>query len=363
MNPRERIFAVFNDKSPDKVPWFADLSWWYGAADQFGKLDEKYRGDGYVQLHRDLDCGVYLPPLAPYKHKFNCRLEEEKYNDVSVKTFFTPFGELREVMKILSDSHTMAHTERMVKSKDDLRALKYLFESQEFVENHSEISRWNRLYGSQGVPILCLPRTPLSRMFVEFAGVETTIFLIYEMPDLFEEIIEILRRTDSPAYEIVCQSECEFVMFPDNLSSEIVSPQLFSNYSLNYYKQRNEELHKNNKFTMTHIDGTLRGLLPILAESGLDCVEGLTPYPVGDVKPEDLRKLTGNDLILWGGIPGSLFSPDYPEDDFIEYVTQYIEVHKTNFKFVLGVGDQVPPNGVIERVKLISEIVDEIGKY
>jgi len=122
-------------------------------------------------------------------------------------------------------------------------------------------------------------------------------------------------------------------------------------------------LHAAEKWCLTHIDGTLRGLLPLLARTGLDGVEGLTPFPTGDVRPDELRALTNEDIVLWGGIPGAMFRPGYKEEAFRDYVIQYLTTLRGNPRFVLGVGDQVPPRSDITRVRLIAELVEEFGRY
>jgi hypothetical protein len=107
----------------------------------------------------------------------------------------------------------------------------------------------------------------------------------------------------------------------------------------------------------------MRGLLPVLAKTGIDCVEGLTPYPVGDIKPEELRELAGANPVLWGGVPGVMFTPMWNEKDFVQHTMHYLHTMMSNSRFVLGIGDQLPPNGNISRVKVISNLVKTYGKY
>ena len=59
MTLAERLLKVFNGERPDVMPWFADLTYWYHAALKRGTLPEKYKGDGVVDLYRDLGCGCH----------------------------------------------------------------------------------------------------------------------------------------------------------------------------------------------------------------------------------------------------------------------------------------------------------------
>jgi hypothetical protein len=360
---RERLLAVFRGHVPDRVPWFADLSWWHSAATETGELDPRYRDDGVVALHHDLGCGIYLPLCSAWNLTYGCSVQMVREGDCLVRRFTTPVGELREVQRYLPESFTWASTEHLVKSAGDLRALRYIIESQRYEENRGEVKHLLALYGGQGIPVMSVPRTPLSRMFVEFAGVETTIYALYEVPEDIERVFALMEATDVEAYRLAAKAPSPMVMFPDNLSSEVVSPRLFEKYSFAYYERRIEELHAAGKWCLTHIDGTLRGLLPLLARTHLDGVEGLTPFPVGDARPDELRMLTNEEIVLWGGIPGAMFRPGYADERFRNYVIQYLATLRGNPRFVLGVGDQVPPRSDMARVRLVAELVDEFGRY
>jgi hypothetical protein len=94
----------------------------------------------------------------------------------------------------------------------------------------------------------------------------------------------------------------------------------------------------------------------------VDCAQSLTPAPVGDVPLEDFRQLAGPDLILWGGVPAAYFSPLYSEETLRDIVLKAIRLYKNDPRFMLCVCDQVPPDGIIERVRMVSDLVEEYGR-
>jgi uroporphyrinogen-III decarboxylase len=115
--------------------------------------------------------------------------------------------------------------------------------------------------------------------------------------------------------------------------------------------------------TMLHNDGTLRGTLEKLAAAGVACVDSVVPKPVGDVAIDDLRALAGNDILLLGGLPGAMFAPPFTARDVERQVREIIRVHKDSGTFMFGVADQVPPNGDLALVRLVSDLVEEYGRY
>ena len=73
--------------------------------------------------------------------------------------------------------------------------------------------------------------------------------------------------------------------------------------------------------------------------------------------------LGSDDVILIGGLPGAMFAPPFTAKDIEKQVKEIIKHHKDTNKFIFGVADQVPPNGDLNLVKLVSELIEEYGRY
>jgi hypothetical protein len=95
-------------------------------------------------------------------------------------------------------------------------------------------------------------------------------------------------------------------------------------------------------------------LLPYLAELPFDGYEALTPEPQGDVNLEDIRDAIGNRVLL-DGIPSILFLPEYSFDYVREYTQNILELFSPNL--ILGVSDELSPNGQITKVEMIAEMI------
>jgi hypothetical protein len=124
------------------------------------------------------------------------------------------------------------------------------------------------------------------------------------------------------------------------------------------YRKRLDQLHAAGIKTAVHLDGRVKGLLPMLVQTGFDAIESLTPKPAGDLDLAEINHLAGSDqVILWGGVPGVLFAPPYTWDDMKSHVMKVIRTwgHRP---FILGVADQIPPDGDITFVLRIAELVE-----
>ena len=97
---------------------------------------------------------------------------------------------------------------------------------------------------------------------------------------------------------------------------------------------------------------------------GLTFIEAMTPKPVGDISISEWASYRGGtNTIYWGGIPGSYFTPLVTDKEFDRHVKEVLVVMREDRRMVLGVADQVPPDGMEKRVSRVQELVERFGLY
>jgi hypothetical protein len=153
------------------------------------------------------------------------------------------------------------------------------------------------------------------------------------------------------------QLDRPYLEFIDNLDSVTVNPDLFSQYCLPYYQKYADLLHGQDKKMGSHTDGNIRPLLGLLSESGLDVCESFSPYPLTSCTFEEAWSAWRNGPLIWGGIPSPILEWRTSETQFREYVDHLLGTidHQP---IILGVGDMVLPNNLIERVRYIAQLVE-----
>ena len=102
------------------------------------------------------------------------------------------------------------------------------------------------------------------------------------------------------------------------------------------------------------MDGSLKDLLPYFSNLPFDGLEALTPQPQGDVSLEELKDAIGDKIFL-DGIPSILFLPEYSNNYVLEYTYKVLNLFSPNL--ILGVSDELPPNGDICKVEMIAKII------
>lgn len=371
MTPQDRLMAVFRGEKPDVMPWFADLTYWYSAHEARGDLPSKYLGEeGRLRLYRELGCGAHeelynLPAKVSFRN-VKVRVYDEKLQGGRIlrRTVYTlPDAELTSVQLYRPETHSWAYIKYAVSSPEDFRALREIYRCMDATPDYELQYRRLDMWRGVGVVSSLPPRTPFSRLLIEWAGPMNLFKALLRFREEVDETYDVLAESDNLLYEIIRESPAPLVYFGENITSEFISPRIFKRYFTDYYRRRAEELHASGKYIYVHVDGALRGVLPLMGETGVDCVQSVTPAPVGDVAVEDLRRMAGDRLILWGGLPGVYFSTQYPERFLRDMAFSIIEHHLEGAKFIMGVADQVPPDGDINRVKTVTEIVEKYARY
>ncbi len=346
------------------MPWFGDLGYWRAAHQAIGDLPPEYAGnEGYVRLHRDYHCGFYLGGTGAYgvrSDDSHVKVTHRQDGERIYTRWETPAGEMEGEQVHLPHTGSTAWVRYPVSRPEHLAIVRYLYEIQEPYPAYESWLEWDRITGDQGIHIMGVPRGGVSSLLAEWCGVMNLVYLLADAKADVERTIALMLERNARVIDILCEGPGPLVELCDNLSGEIVTG-LFRDYQFDFYTEQIAKLHAAGKKTLSHVDGTLKGVLPLMAATGLDAAESVTPMPCGDVAVEDLRELAGPNLILFGGMPGAMFAPPFRADDVRRQVESILEHHWDYGKFVLGAADQVPPNGDMGLVRLVGELCEELS--
>ena len=362
MTHRERLLAPFKGITPDQPAWLADLGYWYPAMKDRGLLEPQYQDpDGYLQLHADLGVCAYYGQGGSTFARRQDGVEAGSHEDggVRIRWWRTPLGEISNRYEFIPTSHSWAHVEYAVKSLDDLRVVQDIYARTSIEPNYEPFISQSERLGDAGLPISPAPRSPVPALMTDWCGVVTTSYLLADELAAIEDTLALIDQSSDAAIEAMCESPAELFHFADNLDSNNYTS-LFEPYMEEYYRRRLGQVHAAGKFAVTHLDGAVRGLLPRLADVGFDGVEAITTGPVGDVEIEELRELCGeHDTIIWGGVPGAMFSPPWTAAQIRENTVRLLDEMAPDNRLIVGSADQIPPDGDIEFCGVVADTITE----
>jgi len=344
MTIRDRIMAVYRGEEPDQIPV---------------SIYARYlpRGSAERQV-REMGVGIvdYYPLttlLAPPWHTnpgflsqvrgadFEIRFSWHDGRQVETRIYRTPVGTISQRTR-QDPTYGSDWIEKFyISSLDDYKTMQYLVENTVFLPNEDAFLTRQRDLGSDGVVLGRVDRCPFQKLLIELAGPERFLIDLVTDPDPVQELIEVMDAKMDEMFEFVCQSQAEVVWQPDNISCDMTSPSLFQKYCLPYYLKHGSKLHEGDKVYLVHMDGRLKAIRELVAQSPIDCIESFSfPEIGGDLSFPDA-------LAAW---PDKTILPNFPsplagesEETIADFVNRTLEEAGACRTFMIQISEDIPP--------------------
>ncbi|MFH1068401.1 MAG: uroporphyrinogen decarboxylase family protein, partial [Candidatus Glassbacteria bacterium] len=236
-----------------------------------------------------------------------------------------------------------------------LDVLKIVVERTTFVPQFDRARSVLEAVGEQGVGDLPVMRSPFGKLVHEYMGFEQVVFALFDHPEVVHDFLAIQREKDLEHVRLAASSPGRIVIISDHADENLIAPPYFRDYCLPFYHQAQEILHGAGKLVSTHWDGNHKALFPFLAGSGFDLLDGCTPAPMNNYEVEELAGALPEGMVTYLGVPASLFCQGLPTQEILEFGERIIEALAG--RVILNVGDILPPNGDIEQVIALGEMV------
>ncbi|MGD2187964.1 MAG: uroporphyrinogen decarboxylase family protein [Desulfobacterales bacterium] len=388
---RDRVTAIIQNKMPDRLPFIDRMEIWYKSKCQDGTLPAKFKGMSLNEIHREVGIGRQKF-TAPYAFKLrgvevvytfeneNIYREFEPVTEYfpaqwapdrvprdkagsTVIEYIAPAGRLSLKYEVAESMIAMSGvepylTEHLIKEEGDYRTAEYIIEHTEIVPQFNKIREDEDDLGENGFVVPCLHRIPFQQALLEYLGEIPLFTALYDIPDLLDRLIHVLDQQMMDILSHLKDLGSIYVEFGDNLDGMMTNPKLFKRYSLPYYQKYADILHGQGKKVGSHTDGNLKPLLSLLTQSNLDVCESFSPSPLTECTFEEAWQAWENGPTIWGGIPSPILEERTSDREFKEYVHRLLTTigHQA---IIIGVGDLLLGNNMIERVQYIAEQVEK----
>ena len=324
MTGRERILAVFRGEKVDFVPFSPNIYQWFYYHLANGKLpaeiaharhpfdalrhlgaDILARWDTQLATREIYTAGEFSEFYSgetgedePLITSFNCYPPRK---NKCARKFVSPYGTLTQTWAYTKEAGADFELGFWWKSWDEYPAVRFMLECLEYTFDAAEFHRWVERVGADGVVMAHLTESPLKRLHW-LAGPENASLFIMDHPAEMQALARIHERKALTLLEdIVDNLETEIFISLDNLDSVFYPPYFYKDYCQSFFSQAAEIIHRRGKFFVVHACGHNRVLLPLVGKSGVDCLEGITPPPLGDVELNEARQLAGSENFVVNG--------------------------------------------------------------
>lgn len=366
MTHKARILAAAQKHKVDKLPFGARIDVWYNYHYGHGTLPPKYRERSIVEILRDQGAGAQLRHLRIWRVEYD-NLELVKHEDPPYTTteWRTPLGTVSQktIFRPEEGPWIVYELDHPFKNERDYPIIEYILEHTNLVPDLSEYLEKARVMGEQGLIITGMDLySPMQQVMRYWLGYEVFFYELHDHPTQVERLYELEKRLANKKLELLGASPVEMPVICGNWSDEFHTP-LFRKYFVPWLKEASDYLHAMGKLTQVHADGEMKRLIPFFPETGVDVAEAWSPAPMTSMTTGKLRKAWGDKVTIWGGIPAVLFEPgQYTDKEFDDYIkTLFKEIAPGN-NFIVGMGDNLPFDGDINRVGRVVELIDKHGR-
>ena len=351
------------------VPYLLDLTLWYQWHAGRGTLPPEWAGFSMAQVAQALGVTAWLVERPWRVEHHGITVTTQKAEGERVVRYETPAGALTARWSRGPDGDWW-QTEYPVKTAEDLPAALAVVAAQAYVltPSPSQIAHGAAQTGAERsalrspqsalITALELPMRPYSDLLHTMLGWGEGLSLLKGegRPILLEMLARLEEKLARLTAEIATLPGT-VLLAPDNLDGQYISPRVYREHMAESYRRTAEIAHGNDKRLVVHAGGPVRRLLPLLAEAGVDVVEGVAPPPQGDASLADARAAAGPELILWGGIPQDYLLPARDQGEFEAAVREAARQAASDDRVILGVADRVPVDADLARLRAIPQLI------
>jgi hypothetical protein len=250
-------------------------------------------------------------------------------------------------------------TEYPVKTAEDMRLALEVAKARVYVLDDAGLSEARQVTGANGVVALELPMRPYSDALHTMVGWGEGLSLMLTERALADEIIAVLEQKLHELTAAVTALPGDVLLAPDNLDGQYISPRTFKSYLAESYSRSAEIARRSRRPLVVHVGGPARKLVALLAEAGVDAIEGIAGPPQSDVTLAEARAIAGSTVTLWGGLSQDHLTAEWDEAAFERALELAAKEAKADARAILGVADRVPVNALLHRLARSAEVMEE----
>lgn len=349
MTGKERIDCVMAGARPDVVPWAPNINQWFYANQYNGTLpddlrncrtpieavqwlggeiitrwDGQIKGRGFPGEHvRFRNCTLTTefegePPPYPLITAFNTYTGGTKIH----RKLKTPHGTLSQTWRFTEESCADFEEAYWWRDFDEgFDAVRAFVEDRHYDYDTTEYEATKAAIGDDGIIVQEVLENPI-KMLHWLCGPQNAILMLMDKGEQLKELFAIhTRKTLEFTQHLIDHTDVKHFMSNDNLDALLFPPYFFDEYLYDYYIPLADLIHSSGGYFWVHSCGNNLDISECIAKSKIDCMEGLTPPPLGNFPLHKAPELIGPSFVVEGG--SSCHEQELFGDDGPQYVRDY----------------------------------------
>ena len=259
------------------------------------------------------------------------------------RTYRMRSGTLHERLRyVFAESTLVQEMFAVERYAEQLDALAELLQGRRWRFVPERYQAWQALAGERGFVIAGELFSPLKMLHV-LLGPAETVYLLMDEPVRAAELLRLHEAAQLDLVGQMAQAGVCVMMSMDNLDTMFHPPQYVEQYSASFYEKASRLCHAHDSCLFIHACGRQRDNLRLIAGLGVDGLEGVAFGPLGDVELDEAMELSGDRLIITGGISAIEYERLTTRQEIFAYTRQLAEQMKPfAHRFILHASCNTP---------------------
>ena len=362
MDSRERTFLALNFEEPDRVP----IDFW--ASHGFrGKLESSLNQSyGEFLDARNVDLRYIEGPqyVGPKLHRFPDGTEEDIWGVHRKRVALEINGAIETYKEVVESPLATAQT---VEQIDDYRH----WPSPEWFDYGVIESQCEEILKKKKVAVFMgdrLNRIAQLKPAMYLRGTEEIFLDMSSRPDLARAIFSRIRSFYCAYAERIfsaAKGKLDILLMGDDFGTQnglLVSPGMWADLLGPGFAEYINLARNYNIRVMHHTCGSVREIIPLMIERGLDILQSLQPEAAG-MEPRQLKAEFGNRIAFHGGISIQRTMPFGTTEDIHSEVKDRVEAFGRGGGYILCTAHNIQADTPIENVQELFAAYNEHGRY
>jgi uroporphyrinogen-III decarboxylase len=196
--------------------------------------------------------------------------------------------------------------------------------------------------GEAGVVVAGELHSPLKMLHL-LLGPQDTTYCLADFPERAAELLALHEAAQLDLVRQMAAAGVRVMMAMDNLDTAFHPPRYVERYSASFYEQAARICHAHGSLLFVHACGRQRDNLKLMASLGVDGLEGVAFPPLGDVELDEAMRLSGERLIIAGGISAAEFQRLPTREAVFDYVADlFARLRPFAHRFVFSASCNTP---------------------
>jgi hypothetical protein len=318
MTSRDQVLRVLRRQRPARFVYAPNYWQWFAHQLNHGLLPpEIAHCRTQLDLIRHLGLDVFSRNIyCDQQHRWFGGLAEEVWDGVEaseqvliqgtdrvfIRTYHTRHGQLTEQQRyIFADSTLVQEVFTLDDAPDPLGATEELLRARRWRFRPERYAQEQARVGDDGCVVAGELFSPLKALHL-LAGAVSTTYLIADNETRVRELLALHEVAQLDLVRQMAVAGVPAMMAMDNLDAAFHTPAYLEKFSASFYEKASRIAHDHGSAFFIHACGRQRVNLRLISSLGVDGLEGVAFPPLGDVQLEEAMRLTGERLIITGGI-------------------------------------------------------------